>query len=207
MSQRYSTQQEEFWAGSFGDEYLKRNNEELWSANNLSFFSRILGLTRNVCSILEFGANIGLNMIALQRLIPAAEMSAVEINDKAVEKLYSLDNINVYHQSMLDFLPDYQRDFVFTKTVLIHIDPKKILDAYDIIYKSSKKYICLAEYYNPQPVEVLYRGYSGKLFKRDFAGEMLDRFKNLSLIDYGFVYHRDPVFSQDDITWFLLEKH
>jgi spore coat polysaccharide biosynthesis protein SpsF len=26
------------------------------------------------------------------------------------------------------------------------------------------------------------------------------------LVDYGFAYHRDPNFPQDDITWFLLEK-
>jgi hypothetical protein len=34
---------------------------------------------------------------------------------------------------------------------------------------------------------------------------MLDRFPDLSLVEYGFVYHRDP-FPQDDLTWFLLEK-
>jgi len=44
------------------------------------------------------------------------------------------------------------------------------------------------------------------LFKRDFAGEMLERFADLKLLDYGFVYRRDPNFPQDDITWFLLEK-
>jgi spore coat polysaccharide biosynthesis protein SpsF len=55
-------------------------------------------------------------------------------------------------------------------------------------------------------VEVPYRGNSGKLFKRDFAGEMLDRYSDLQLLDYGFGYHRDPQFPVDDITWFLLEK-
>jgi hypothetical protein len=28
----------------------------------------------------------------------------------------------------------------------------------------------------------------------------------MHLCDYGFVYHRDPLFPQDDITWFLMEK-
>ena len=51
-----------------------------------------------------------------------------------------------------------------------------------------------------------YRGHTDKLFKRDFAGELLDRHKDLRLMDYGFVYHGDPKFPQDDITWFLLEK-
>ena len=51
-----------------------------------------------------------------------------------------------------------------------------------------------------------YRGHSQRLFKRDFAGEMLDRFPDLTLVDYGFAYHRDANFPQDDTTWFLLEK-
>jgi hypothetical protein len=44
------------------------------------------------------------------------------------------------------------------------------------------------------------------MFKRDFAGEMLDKFQDLRLLDYGFVYHRDTQFPQDDVNWFLLEK-
>jgi spore coat polysaccharide biosynthesis protein SpsF len=44
------------------------------------------------------------------------------------------------------------------------------------------------------------------LFKRDFAGELLDRFSDLRLIDYGFVYRRDTHFPLDDISWFLFEK-
>jgi len=35
---------------------------------------------------------------------------------------------------------------------------------------------------------------------------MLDRHNNFSLLDYGFVYHRDNNFPLDDGTWFLLEK-
>jgi hypothetical protein len=44
------------------------------------------------------------------------------------------------------------------------------------------------------------------LYKRDFAGEMLDRYPDLQLVDYGFSYHRDQNFPQDDANWFLLEK-
>jgi spore coat polysaccharide biosynthesis protein SpsF len=51
-----------------------------------------------------------------------------------------------------------------------------------------------------------YRGNEDRLFKRDFAGEMLNKYSDLSLVDYGFSYRKDPIFPQDDITWFLLEK-
>lgn len=53
---------------------------------------------------------------------------------------------------------------------------------------------------------VEYRGNSNRLFKQDFCGEFMDRFPNVKLIDYGFRYHRDNNFTQDDITYFVLEK-
>ena len=61
------------------------------------------------------------------------------------------------------------------------------------------------EYFNPTPVSIPYRGHENKLFKRDFAGELIDSY-SLKLVDYGFVYSRDNLYPQDDMTWFLLEK-
>jgi hypothetical protein len=55
-------------------------------------------------------------------------------------------------------------------------------------------------------VAIDYRGHRERLFKRDFAGDILDRHGDLHLVDYGFVYHRDPNYPKDDLTWFLLEK-
>ena len=63
----------------------------------------------------------------------------------------------------------------------------------------------VAEYYNPSPVNLSYRGNEETLFKRDFAGELMEQY-GLKLVDYGFIYKRDNWAPQDDITWFLLEK-
>ena len=63
-----------------------------------------------------------------------------------------------------------------------------------------------AGYYNAQPVAIPYRGHRDRLFKRDWAGELLDRFPRLQLLDYGFIYHRALQFPGDDITWFLLGR-
>lgn len=202
----FKTDQERFWAGEFGNEYAARNQGLKWIASNISLFSKILSRTERVHSAIEFGANIGMNMIALKHLLPTAELSAVEINEKAVEQLRLLKELNVYHQSVLDFSIDRQRDFVLAKGILIHMNPDVLPAVYDLLYRTSRRYICIAEYYNPKPAEVVYRGHAGKLFKRDFAGEMLDAFPGLRLLDYGFVYHRDNNFPDDDITWFLLEK-
>ena len=50
-----------------------------------------------------------------------------------------------------------------------------------------------------------YRGNKDKLFKRDFAGELISKY-DLKLVDYGFNYHLDTYHTNDDSTWFLLEK-
>ena len=71
---------------------------------------------------------------------------------------------------------------------------------------STLRYVLLAEYYNKTPVDIEYRGYKNKLFKRDFAGELLSKHPEMSLVDYGFCYHRDNLFPNGDITWFLMQK-
>lgn len=202
----FKTEQEQFWAGEFGDDYTSRNQGLDWIASNIALFAKILSRTETVSNVIEFGANLGLNLRAIRQILPGAELSAIEINQKAVEELQRLGDIKVYHKSILDFSPDYTRDLVLAKGVLIHINPNSLPQVYDLLYHTSNRYICIAEYYNPAPVEVSYRGHTGKLFKRDFAGELLNRFNDIRLIDYGFVYHRDNKFPQDDITWFLLGK-
>lgn len=204
--EKYETSQEQFWAGNFGDEYINRNMGGKLLASNSALFAKILSNTTNIKSVIEFGANIGLNLIAIKKLLPEVEISAIEINKKAVEELHLIPGAKVYNGSILNFACDYRRDFVFTKGVLIHVNPEKLSNVINSLYESSRKYICIAEYYNPSPVSIPYRGHQDKLFKRDFAGELLEKFKDLRLVDYGFVYHRDNTFPLDDLTWFLMEK-
>ena len=203
---KYMTEQEEFWAGEFGKEYIERNNSQELLAIKTGFYAKVLSFTDEINSCIEFGANIGFNLKAIKTLLPHCELSAIEINSEAVKHLNKIENLKVYHQSILDFKVDYKRDLTITSGVLIHINPEMLPNVYDILYNSSRRYISIAEYYNPTPVEVNYRGHSGKLFKRDFVGEILDRYPDLKLIQYGFVYHRDNIFPQDDFTWFLLSK-
>ncbi|MDD2620316.1 MAG: hypothetical protein PHC92_06580 [Syntrophomonadaceae bacterium] len=200
------TEQEEFWAGEFGNEYTERNQGMQIIASNTALFARILSKTTNIKSVLEFGTNRGLNLLAIRQVFPAVHLSAVEINEQAVTELQKIAELSIYQQSLFEFSIDYQRDLVLSKGLLIHINPDKLKPTYELLYQSSQRYICLVEYYNPVPVEVAYRGHKNKLFKRDFAGEMMNEYKDLSLVDYGFIYHRDNNFPQDDLTWFLLEK-
>ena len=202
----YRTEQEAFWAGQFGDEYATRNRGERLIASNLALFAKLLARVGRVHSVIEFGASIGLNLVAIRQLLPEAKLAAVEINETALCQLRSIPELTVHSGSILNFSPEGTYNLVLSKGVLIHLDPDRLPDVYDLLYRCTARYICLAEYYNPTPVTVNYRSYTERLFKRDFAGEMLDRFDDLKLIDYGFVYYRDIAFPQDDVTWFVLEK-
>jgi hypothetical protein len=108
--------------------------------------------------------------------------------------------------SILDFTPVRHWDLTLIKGVLIHINPEVLPQVYDKLVAACGRYLMVAEYYNPAPVAIHYRGHSDRLFKRDFAGEIMDRHPQFQLVDYGFAYRRDPNFPQDDITWFLLAK-
>lgn len=203
----FKTAQENFWAGEFGDDYIGRNESKQLLASNLNFFSKAFSSINRPSSIIEFGANIGMNLQAMTLLFPEIESFGIEINKTAAERLGEFIGAeNVYNGSIFDFETDKKFDISLIKTVLIHINPEMLPAVYEKLYNSSNKYILICEYYNPSPMTVTYRGHTERLFKRDFAGEMLETYADLKLVDYGFSYKRDNSFPQDDITWFLLEK-
>lgn len=202
----FKTEQESFWTGDFGDEYTKRNQGEKIIASNFALFSRILRSAPQVKSIVELGCNIGLNLQALKKIDPSFDLCGYEINRNAAEQARAQGIARIVDGTIIEELPSEKKyDMAFTKTVLIHINPRELNKVYENLDRLSKRYILVCEYYNPSPVVVNYRGNDDRLFKRDFAGEIIDKL-NLRLVDYGFTYHRDNYFPQDDVTWFLLEK-
>jgi pseudaminic acid biosynthesis-associated methylase len=203
----FRTPQEAFWAGEFGDEYSQRNRGAAMLASNLNFFTRALQRAGRVGTCLELGANIGMNLKALQLLYPGIAAHAVEINPQAATELAgAIGDANVFRGSFLDYPVSTTVDLAFVRGVLIHVNPDHLPAVYEKLYRASRRFVLVCEYYNPSPVAIPYRGHNDRLFKRDFAGEMLDAYPDLALIDYGFAYRRDPVFPQDDVTWFLMEK-
>lgn len=200
------TAQEQFWRGEFGTEYIGRNNDDRYLAANIALFSKVLARTGPLASVIEFGPNVGLNLRAIATLQPDIRCTGVEINPQAAAELRAWGGCTVEERSMLEPQSLEPHDLAFTKGVLIHVAPEKLDLAYDQLVRCSRRFILVAEYYSPSPTSVPYRGHDDRLFKRDFAGELMDRHAGLSLVDYGFFWRRDPSFPMDDLTWFLLEK-
>jgi pseudaminic acid biosynthesis-associated methylase len=192
----YKTEQEAFWAGDFGDDYNNRNKGDALLSANLNSFSKLLRGTRNIKTAIEFGANIGINLRALKLLFPTINLHGIEINAEAVQELSKVIPKNhIYKSSILDWAPTQTWDLCLIKTVLIHINTDELNLVYDKLVTATGRYLLVAEYYNPVPTSIQYRGHIDRLFKRDFAGEIMDRHPNMKLLDYGFTYHRDPKFS------------
>ena len=158
----YKTEQEVFWSGEFGNQYIERNEctKEIM-ASAVGFFAKILGRTGGIKSVIEFGSNIGNNLKAIKMLQPDVQAAAIEINHQAAEHLradkFFDSRLEVYEASILEYKPVKTYDMALICGVLIHINPDALQSVYEKLYASAEKYICISEYYNPVPVEVSYR--------------------------------------------------
>lgn len=197
------TLQEKFWKGNFGNNYIDRNQ------NSKGVFTIVRDLIKNKITIsnaLELGANIGLNLDALKKAYPIAKMYGVEINKTACD--VGKKKHTFYNNSVYNFTSKKKYDLVFSSGVLIHQNPKYLKKFYQKLYGLSKKYIYIAEYFNPTPVEIEYRNKKELLFKRDFAKEFWEKYPRIELIDYGFHWKEDPLLKNncDNENWFLFKK-
>lgn len=106
-------------------------------------------------SIIEFGANVGMDLQALKLLFPSIKLHGLEINERAAEELgRHIGKENVTNSSIFDYSAKEQFDVVLIKGVLIHINPNMLPLVYQRLYEASKKYIFFCEYYNPSPVSI-----------------------------------------------------
>lgn len=138
MGNQFKTEQESFWAGEFGTQYINRNLGAELLSSNLALFSQALRSAYKPKDCIEFGANVGMNLKALKILYPQQEQFAVEINADAANELRTfLPPENVFHASILDYSPTKQFDLVLIKGVLIHINPEYLSQVYETLYHST----------------------------------------------------------------------
>ncbi len=198
---------EKEWAGDFGKDYHERSPGNVEA--NRKFFDEILfGKVLSDAKFIEFGAGTGANLAAIRQLYQYAELTAVEINPRACNACRAVRQCAIICKSVLEFVAYQTWNVVLSKGLLIHIPWRDLSRAYQVLYEScaSGGVIVLAEYFAPVLQEIPYRGKDGMLWKGPHAYDMLDRFRDLHLIDYGFVSSRDPAMPQDDLNWWIVEK-
>lgn len=196
------------WAGAFGNAYIERNRvTDSSTADATVAFSRMLAAIPDggVRSILEVGANVGINLTGLRELRPETALAAVEPNPSAASVLRasSLDLRGVVRAdgAALPFATG-AFDLVFTNGVLIHVPPDRLAAVMREITRVSSTYVLCSEYFSHVPEEVPYHGEQGLLWKRDFGLAYLETCPGLEVVDYGFLWQPElPTF--DDLTWWL----
>lgn len=195
---------EELWATEFGNSYTQRNTDKTAPAR-LELWKMLL--PRGCESILEVGANTGLNLEAIEQLT-AAELYACEPNDLARETLRQKgllpdNNLTRDYADKLNF-QDGIADLVFTSGVLIHIPADKLIPSMTEIHRCSRRWIICGEYFAPQEEMIPYRGHDNTLWRRDYGSLFLDNFNDLRCHSCLFAWKR--MTGLDNMTFWLFEK-
>ena len=197
-------QQTEHWTGPEGKAYAHRSPGSLESSR--AMFHRIFDcLPRQPESVIELGAGVGTNLQAIGQLAKHTHRTAVEVNPEAIAKLANhCESLVISRIENLGPLPP--AELTFTRGVLIHLPESNLPHAFEVLFKSSSRWVMVAEYYSPNRTMVPYRGKPNLLWTDDYVGKIIRKYPSLRLIDYGFVSKYDDMYPQDDVTWFLMEK-
>lgn len=202
-----------FWSGSMGEAYANRNPHSLMELNRL--YKMQYGISRLAMNrkflddldrsmrILEAGANIGLQLTALQKM-GFSNLLGVELNAWAVRQAKQQHpRINIMQGSVFDlpFRDDYF-DMVFTSGLLIHIAPRDLPRAMNEITRVTRRFIWGFEYFSPLLTSIPYRGRKNLLWKRNFSGLYKKYFPDIGMLKKESFEMRDGNVSQ----MFLLEK-
>lgn len=194
--------QEIFWSEQYAEDYIKKN-AEFDAVLGVQAWEKMLASTSGITSLLECGCNIGRNIDSLDRLLPSASKSIIEISKPAFD---FVSNRHALAQKFNGSILEGSFDLVYTMGVLIHINPDELLANLKKAYDYSSKYLLFGEYFNRTPIMLNYQGQKNRLFKRDFSKLVIKNFP-LKLLDYGFLWgHIYDEAGFDDITWWIFEK-
>ncbi|WP_299809985.1 pseudaminic acid biosynthesis-associated methylase [uncultured Roseibium sp.] len=175
---QYETSQERVWSGSHGYRYVVHHANENWLETRVPTWEMLLESMPDVQSVLEMGCNIGANLKALRHLRPELAISGVEINKPAVDMLLADGFDGVRQGSIIDIELDQKFDLVFTRGVLIHINPDKLEQTMKNMAAHSNKYVLIYEHFDHEVTELEHysrrvpekEAGQGYQYWRDFSG-------------------------------------
>ncbi len=190
------TDTKELWQGEFGDQYTARNTGGMYSrAMVWQCFASVQD--HEVESILEIGANRGLNLEVLRRITPQIDLFACEPNDSARAELINCLELPADHVTAAV-------DLVFTQGVLIHVPTDKLTRSFHEIHRVAKRYIMFLEYFAPSEEMIPYRGHDNALWRRDYGGLFMNEFPQIKFLGCTFFWKR--VTGLDNLTMWIFEK-
>lgn len=165
-------------SGDFADAYLERNR----NVERIPKVREVVLETRPR-SMLEAGANAGLNLRNLSGLVPV--IVGLDVNEKALAEMQATCPGAIPVVGEIQRLPflDNAFDLTICVGVLIHVPPRDLDAAMGQLYRVTKPggHVLIAEYDAPIETVVPYRGQEAALFKRPYL-ERFGAWRSVSLV-------------------------
>jgi ubiquinone/menaquinone biosynthesis C-methylase UbiE len=197
------------WRNEVGDDYNRRNpaRPQVVKLAAAGFAQVFRHLSPPPDSVLDVGANVGINLRALRRITDAS-LCAVEPNERARRILVDgqvvpTEDIYDGHAGALPF-GDHTFDLVFTSAVLMCVPDRDLPSACAELHRVSRRWILSIEYSAAAPTAHPYHGHDDMLFKRDYGSYWLEAFPQLTCVAHGSFLALRKQFESP--TWWLLEK-
>lgn len=205
--------QEKYWSGPFGKNYLERNPKsgeevdrlylEKYGIKRSELNEEFLGNFDKNSRILEVGVNCGSQLELLENM-GFKDLWGIDVSQDALAMLKKKHpNYNVVLASAVDIpFKNNFFDIVFTSGVLIHIHEKNLGKVIDEIVRVSKKYVFGFEYFSNERTEIEYRGNKNLLWKDNFVNKYIERYHNINIIKRQMIKYKDEEIYDE---MFLLE--
>ena len=142
--------QADAWTNAHGMKYVVHHLKEDWQKSRVEKWRQILSHFPDATSCFEIGCNIGTNLRTIRHCRPEAVVSGLEINPYAALEAEKISNGDVFLGEIAshDFKHE-QYDLVFSRGVLIHINPDKIEEVITKMISAASKYLLIWENYSP----------------------------------------------------------
>lgn len=170
-------QQQNFWKGEFGEKYRERCNtveyqnssyKEKTGFTEEEIFIKIFEGIDKKSRILEVGCNIGLKLSILEKM-GFENLFGLEINKNTFETAKKIHpKIKFFNYSIEEFETSEKFDFIYTATVLVHINPSVMDSVMSKMINLTTRYIGGLECFSESLIEVKYRNNSNALWKQNF---------------------------------------
>lgn len=212
----YKTSQENVWGSDHGFRYVIHHMGEDWKNNirRIPVWTQFLAQVPDVASICEFGCNIGANLKAINHLKPEIALTGIEINPHAVTLLQKENVGDIHCASILDADLGQQYDMVFTRGVLIHINPDEVPTVMHNMAKHARRYVLIYEHYSANPHNLTaYKPLSkevvpdeGYQFWGDFSGDFQSLYPDWQVVATGVDDTLNKVPEEGDLHWTIFRR-
>jgi len=205
-------QQQNFWKGEFGEKYRERCNtveyqnsaykEKTGFTEEEVFIKMFEGIDKK-SRILEVGCNIGLKLSILEKM-GFKNLFGLEINKKSFEIAKKIHpKIKFFNFSIEQFKTNKKFDFIYTATVLIHINPSIMDSIMSKMIELTTRYIGGFEFFTEILTEVKYRNKSNVCWKQNFP----ENFRKISP-DLKTIFETKIQYKENNLVdvVYLLEK-